>query len=213
MGIFLPFPSQSNLGAQAVPYDRTAWSVLFKLVLTALHIREYCLENCGELFLDRYISGNSFWTILVNNLLRTWWIMFGQGLFGKYYSFWLGWCLKRRVLYIETCNWFVIISVKRVGATVKNHKMKAYKVSKPRKLEIQLQLQITSVHSGQRLEIKDGQIDCQHSTRGEKNCTETNLQKRVSCQLYKPTHSTIDNNRSWHSSSGSIKWSWEEIWY
>ena len=63
------------------------------------------------------------------------------------------------MLYIETCNWFVIISVKRVGATVKNHKMKAYKVSKPRKLEIQLQLQITSVHSGQRLEIKDGQAN------------------------------------------------------
>ena len=44
---------------------------VFKLVSTALHIREYCLENCGELFLDGYISGNSFWTILVNNLSTT----------------------------------------------------------------------------------------------------------------------------------------------
>ena len=82
------------------------------------------------------------------------------------------------MLYIETCNWFVIISVKRVGATVKNHKMKAYKVSKQRKLEIQLQLQITSVHSGQRLEIKDGQIDCQHSTRGGEKLYRNQLAKK-----------------------------------
>ena len=57
--------------------------------------------------------------------------------------------------------------MKRVGTTVKNHQMKVYKASKQRKLEIQLQLQISSVHSGQRLEIVGGQIHCQHSNRGE----------------------------------------------
>ena len=44
---------------------------VFKFVLTALQILAYCLANFGELFFVRYISGNSFWTILVNNLLTT----------------------------------------------------------------------------------------------------------------------------------------------
>ena len=51
MGTFLPFLSQSNLGAKL--YPMTEQLGVFKLVLTALHIREYCLDgSCGELFLD-----------------------------------------------------------------------------------------------------------------------------------------------------------------
>ena len=69
MGTFLPFLSQSNLGAKL--YPMTEQLRVFKLVLTALHIREYRLEKCGQLFLDRKIARNSFWKISVNNLLIT----------------------------------------------------------------------------------------------------------------------------------------------